>query len=95
MVDGDYLIRYLKPGTYRVGEVVQSGWSATAPVSLDVQVTQSHDTKADFFNFGGGDIVGTVWNDLNADGVRDVDPGYGRVHRTRLGRLDRLSGLEQ
>jgi hypothetical protein len=32
-VDGDYLIRYLRPGTYRVAEVVQSGWSATSPVS--------------------------------------------------------------
>ena len=76
-VDGDYLIRYLKPGIYRVSEVVQTGWSATAPVSHDVLVTKDKDTKADFFNFGGGDIVGTVWNDLDTDGVRGVDPATG------------------
>ncbi len=80
-VDGNYLIRYLLPGNYRVSEVVPSGWSATAPAFLDVAVLDGKDTKADFFNFHSGvsttgDIVGTVWNDLNANGLRDAaDPG--------------------
>ena len=64
-VDGDYVINHLVPGNYRVAEVVPTGWTPTSPVSQDVIVVQGQDTKADFFNFSGGDIVGTVWNDLN------------------------------
>lgn len=75
--DGDYRINRLVPNTYRVGEVVQSGWTATAPVSQDVIVTQGQSTQADFFNFSGGDIEGTVWNDLNQDSIRATDPVSG------------------
>lgn len=75
--DGDYVINHLVPGNYRAGEIVQSGWTATSPVSQDVTVKQSKDTRADFFNFSGGDIVGAVWNDLSADGVRATDPATG------------------
>ncbi|MDZ4782915.1 MAG: SdrD B-like domain-containing protein [Planctomycetia bacterium] len=76
-VDGDYVIRFLKPSTYRVAEVVQEGWRPTGPVSRDVKVNQSQDAVADFFNFAGATIEGTVWNDLNADSIRDVDPDSG------------------
>lgn len=61
-VDGDYVINHLQPGTYRVGEVEQPGWTPTAPVSQDVTVRLDHTSRADFFNFAGGEIVGTVWN---------------------------------
>ncbi len=74
---GDYTINMgvLPTGTYRVSEIVQPGWSPTAPTSRDVAFTSGQDSnKIDFFNFAGGDIVGTVWNDLNADGIRAVDP---------------------
>ena len=77
--DGDYRIFGLLPGVYRISEVVQTSWSPTAPVSQDVLVVDGKDTKADFFNFGGGDIVGTIWNDLNDDGVRDTDPVTGAL----------------
>ncbi|MDB5389865.1 MAG: Cna domain protein, partial [Planctomycetaceae bacterium] len=76
-VDGDYVINHLIPGNYRVSEVVPTGWTPTAPVSQDVLVLNDKETKADFFNFSGGDIAGTVWNDLNGDGVRAKDPGTG------------------
>lgn len=75
--DGSYSINRLVPNTYRVGEVMQTGWTATAPVSQDVIVTAGRSTKADFFNFSGGDIAGTVWNDLNQDSVRATDPVSG------------------
>lgn len=75
--DGDYRINRLVPNTYRVGEVVQSGWTATAPVSQDVIIAQGQSTQADFFNFSGGDIVGTVWNDLDQDSIRATDPVSG------------------
>lgn len=76
-VDGDYTINHLVPGNYRVSEVVPGGWTPTAPVSLDVNVRNDKETQADFFNFSGGDVVGTVWNDLNGDGIRAKDPGTG------------------
>ena len=73
--DGDYSIDHLMPGNYRVAEVVQPGWSSTATVSRDVVVEADQETqKVDFFNFAGGDIVGTVWNDLDDDGVLGTDP---------------------
>lgn len=75
--DGFYSINRLVPNTYRVGEVMQAGWTATAPVSQDVIVAAGRSTKADFFNFSGGDIIGTVWNDLNQDSVRAIDPVSG------------------
>jgi len=75
--DGDFVINHLVPGNYRVAEVLPSGWVPTSPASQDVTVVQGQDTLANFFNFSGGDIVGTVWNDLNLppDGIRDGSPG--------------------
>ena len=77
---GDYTInmKSLPTGLYRVTEIVQPGWTPTTPASRDVVFTAGKDlNRIDFFNFAGGDIVGTVWNDLNADGVRAVDAGTG------------------
>ncbi len=75
--DGDFVINHLIAGNYRVAEVVPAGWTPTSPVSQDVTVVQSHDTRVNFFNFSGGEIVGTVWNDLSIppDGIRDGSPG--------------------
>lgn len=73
-VDGDYVISHLRPGTYRVAEILQAGWEPTAPISQDVTVVLDQESRANFFNFSGGAITGTVWNDLNADGLRAVDP---------------------
>ncbi len=75
--DGDFSISHLMPGTYRLAEVMQSGWEATAPTFQDVTIVNRRDTRADFFNFSGGDIVGTVWNDLDQDGTRATDPSTG------------------
>jgi len=82
--DGDYLIRFLKPSTYRVAEVLQDGWTPTGPVSQDVVVGVDKEVKVDFFNFAGGAIVGTVWNDLNDNGTRDVDASSGEFSEPGL-----------
>ncbi len=77
---GDYTINMnaFPTGLYRVTEVVQPGWTPVTPASRDVTFIAGNDlNKIDFFNFAGGDIVGTVWNDINADGVRAVDAGTG------------------
>jgi hypothetical protein len=75
--DGDFVIDHLMPGTYRLTEVMQSGWEATAPMFQDVTIVRNRDTPSDFFNFSGGDIVGVLWNDLDQDGNRATDPSTG------------------
>jgi len=76
-VDGDFSINHLQPYTYRVAHVVQPGWTPTSPAFQDVTVTNNNESKVNFFDFGGGSITGTIWNDLNADGVRAKDSGTG------------------
>ncbi|MFN6108242.1 MAG: SdrD B-like domain-containing protein, partial [Planctomycetaceae bacterium] len=76
-VDGEFSIKRLIPGTYRIAEVVQAGWTPTAAISRDVVVQNRKETKTRFFNFAGGNVEGTVWNDLDGDGVRAVDPDSG------------------
>jgi len=76
-VDGEFSIKRLIPGTYRIAEVVQSGWTPTAAISREVVVQNRKETKTRFFNFGGGNVEGTVWNDVDGDGVRAVDPDSG------------------
>ena len=63
--DGKYTFSRLIPAAYRVGEIVPTGWTSTSPTSLDVNVA-TNVTYSDrkFFNFQGGNIAGTVWNDL-------------------------------
>ncbi|MFM7159432.1 MAG: collagen binding domain-containing protein, partial [Planctomycetaceae bacterium] len=76
--DGDFSISKLLPGVYRVAEVVQPGWSPTATVSREVNVIRDKDNKTYFFNFAGGSIVGTVWNDYDGDGSRAFDTDSGQ-----------------
>ncbi len=74
---GDFTINMnaMPTGLYRVTEIVQPGWTPTAPAVRDVSFTAGRDyDKIDFFNFAGGNIVGTVWEDLNQDGIRATDP---------------------
>ncbi len=78
---GDYVINMAgRPsGVYRVSEVVQAGWTPTSPVSRDVSFSAGQSTsQVDFFNFAGGKIQGTVWEDLDEDGVRDIDVSTGQ-----------------
>lgn len=77
---GDFTINMnsMPTGVYRVAEIVQPGWTPTAPASREVEFTAGRDSdKIDFFNFAGGNIVGTVWEDLNQDGIRATDPVTG------------------
>lgn len=76
-VDGKFTFSKLQPSTYRISEVVQPGWTPTTPEFKDLAVTLNTTTQTTFSNFVGGDITGTVWNDLNADGVRAKDAGTG------------------
>ena len=80
--DGNYRFSFVTPGTYTVGEVLQSGWTQTypnAPGTHTVEVGESEDvTDIDFGNLltNPAEITGVKWNDLDKDGVRDAaEPG--------------------
>ena len=81
--NGFYSIPDLAPGQYKVREIVPSGWDATLGFdqSYTVDVSAGQVTVRDFGNFSVasvGAISGTVWNDVNADGVRQAgDAGLG------------------
>jgi hypothetical protein len=52
--DGEISINRLIPGTYRIAEVLQAGWTPTGPISREVVVQNRKETKTRFYNFGGG-----------------------------------------
>ena len=69
--DGDYTLHAPGAGNIRVAEIVPAGWIATSPASRDVVAPTNGSVQADFFAFSGGEVEGTVWHDLNQDGIRD------------------------
>jgi hypothetical protein len=80
---GFYSFAALASGQYRVREITPTGWDPT--IGNDggntVDVRAGRTTVSDFGNYnvaGSGTIRGTVWNDVNADGLRAAgDPGLG------------------
>ncbi|MFO0949050.1 MAG: SdrD B-like domain-containing protein [Planctomycetota bacterium] len=81
-VDGDYLFQGLETGTHRVRQVIPSGWTSTGPEYVDLTLQLDQEKKARFFDVftgsaGIGSISGAVWNDLDGDGARAVDPETG------------------
>jgi hypothetical protein len=79
--NGDYSFLDLQAGEYKVREVLQAGWE-TPPgydANQTVFVTTGNTSVADFANFTpeAGSVSGTVWNDLDGDGVRATDPVTG------------------
>ncbi len=66
-------------GTYKVTEVLQSGWNLSPghAISTNVTVVSEGTPNADFANFTPtlGSVSGTIWNDINADGIMGAEPG--------------------
>ncbi|HRK31238.1 MAG TPA: SdrD B-like domain-containing protein, partial [Tepidisphaeraceae bacterium] len=74
---GFYSFPDLAPGDYRVRDITPPGWDPTVGGDNEVQVTLNpgQTRVVDFGNFNTsslGAITGSVWNDVNADGVRAV-----------------------
>ena len=69
---GAYTFTGLTPGSYRVAEVIKSGWVAVAPVGgfADVTVAAGATTKS-FADARAASISGVIFKDINADGFRD------------------------
>jgi hypothetical protein len=76
---GHFTIAGLEPGTYRLREVLMSGFLQTAPLGgfYNVTLDAGEDvTGQDFGNFRPITVSGTVFNDLNGNGVQDPgEPG--------------------
>lgn len=81
--DGRYFFPDLQIGTYLVQEIIPTGWEIVPGFSDVVSVVVNSgqtSTAPEFANFDSvafapGSIAGTVWNDRNANGLRD--PGDG------------------
>jgi hypothetical protein len=82
--NGAYLLGSLAAGSYKIRQILQSGWSQTAPANgFGWTLTLGTDqviTGKDFGTKnsgggggggGGGSISGKVWNDVDGDGVLD------------------------
>ncbi len=78
---GSYTISGIKPGTWKIKEVLQSGWTQSYPTSgYDEEIFTSHATLTDknFGNWTLASVSGVKFEDLNANGIKDVgDPGLG------------------
>jgi GH25 family lysozyme M1 (1,4-beta-N-acetylmuramidase) len=79
---GKYKLSSLAAGTYKVREVLPSGWSQTTPSNgYGINVTLSTNQNATGKNFGcrqasaTASISGSVFNDLNGNGVRNTGEG--------------------
>ena len=91
---GTYSLELL-PGEYRIREIAPAGYKTSYPLNGHrVQIVSGVDLPGiDFGNLPIGDISGTKWNDLDADGVRDANepllPGVTiYVDVNRNGRFD-------
>jgi len=80
--DGRYVLPDLPPGTYTVAEVVPENYAQTFPTGQGTHlVTIESGQLVTGIDFGNspfpGEIHGTVWEDLNANGV--IGPGEPRM----------------
>ena len=77
---GFYRLGGLVPGSYKVRQVIPSGWTQTAPAGgagITVNLALGQDLTIDDFGTKTvtGSISGTVFNDANGNGVRDSGEG--------------------
>jgi uncharacterized protein (DUF2141 family) len=81
--DGSYTFVDLAPGTYRINEVLQPGWTRTLPSGGGYQYTVGIGdaiSDASFGNYQLASISGVVFNDQNSDGAQGAgELGVGPV----------------
>jgi hypothetical protein len=81
--NGNYRFTGVGPGTYKVQEVVPSGWIQTAATGATITATSGFSsTGNNFDDFKLGKIAGTLYQDLTGDGTTNLevlnqnDPNY-------------------
>ncbi|MEA5517337.1 SdrD B-like domain-containing protein [Limnoraphis robusta Tam1] len=74
--DGSYEFVDLTPGSYFVRELLPPGFARTTPDEEPITVSDGENVSFNIGNVELGSIRGTFFNDLNANGIRDLDePG--------------------
>ncbi len=71
--NGYYCFPELPPGTYTVTETNLPDWSSTTPDVVDVTLGLDEDAIVNFGDAQTGKITGTVWNDIDRDGIWDAN----------------------
>ena len=81
--DGTYEIAGIHPGTYKVRELQQAGWTCSMPSPCyysETFTSGAHHTGNNFGNWRTATKSGTKFNDLNANGIKDAgEPGLAGV----------------
>src|SRR5207237_856397 len=89
--NGSYTLSGLKPGSYIVCEIQQSSWIQSKPSNskcaatlsgadggyAETLISNQAATGDDFGNYRNATISGRKFDDLNANGVDNSDPGVG------------------
>jgi hypothetical protein len=78
--NGNYEFDALFPGTFKVEEVLQTGWIQTQPVSPNYYSFQTqsgtNETGLNFGNYLASTLSGNVYNDLDGNGMKGAgEPG--------------------
>ncbi|MBC7253606.1 MAG: hypothetical protein H5T72_06540 [Actinobacteria bacterium] len=78
--DGRFEFLDLYEGTYRLEEEVPTGYYATSPASVDLELQPGQVERVDFLNARLAAVGGYKWLDLDGDGVADeTEPGLAGV----------------
>ena len=78
--DGSYSFNNVLPGAYTVTETQPAGYGSTTPNSVPVSVPNNGTATANFGDLQQGTVTGTVFSDLNGDGVKQAgEPGISSV----------------
>jgi len=78
--NGSYLFTNVPPGSYIVRETDPTGFTSTTPNDVGVSVPSGGGASANFGDQLPGSVAGTVFNDLNGNGVQDPgENGLGGV----------------
>ena len=78
VTDGRYMFVDVMPGAYRLEEILQAGWSQTAPLDPWVTLTSGQNLTVNFGNVELGTISGLVFDDLDASASYEAgEPGLG------------------
>lgn len=79
-VDGSFVFTGLLPGRYRIRETVPSGYYATRPVSVQVDIEPGATASVIFTNAPYASVSGHKWQDDDGDGAHDPgEPPVGGV----------------
>lgn len=75
-IDGECFITGLDKGNFEIREILPAGWAPTVGAVMQrIDIVNGEEAEVLFLNAPGspyGSVAGTVWNDINGDGVRDA-----------------------